>query len=486
MTTTTEQLFAPLRDAALSAARMMKHVGGRLDNMSLDLARDVGAVVRDVQALASDVQAGAAAAHEQATTYVRATPRAARLAQAGAMLLARYQWLRMMTAARGEVALRDDDVRDLARRTTAVAADLRGGIAKLGQIASCRPDLVGAIWASELAALQDDVPAVDTLAIRATIEAELGRSIAELFADFDEQALAAASLAQVHAATMHDGTRVVVKVQVPGITDVIAADIAAMRAIVSAVGEVPGADLTTLVGELARALNAELDYLAEAESLRQFAGGKAIVPRPIPELSTAHVLTMTRIDGERLLVHLDRLTAEGHIAMRDQLLASLVDDVAAQVFVRGLIHADPHPGNFLVTSDGALAMLDFGCTLELTRPERTAYARLMLAIASGQRAAITTELDSLGFRAGDPAQLAELASSLVAAMRPGTSVVDIDWQAAFAEQLAQARAVGTITIPRSFAMLGRVLATIAGLLVRYRPAIQLHSLIGAHLSAAMT
>ena len=122
-------------------------------------------------------------------------------------------------------------------RVVAHAAQLRGGIAKLGQLASCRPDLVGPVWASELAQLQDEVPPIDAAPIRARIEAELGRPLAEVFADFDDTALAAASLAQVHAATLLDGTRVVVKVQVPGIEDIIEADIAVMLSIDSAMPE---------------------------------------------------------------------------------------------------------------------------------------------------------------------------------------------------------------------------------------------------------
>ena len=157
--TSLAQLLAPLRETALETSRLLRHLGGRLDALSLDLARDVGAVTRDAQALAT-------AAHGKATTLVRATPRAARLAQAGAALLARHRWLRLAAAARGAEGLRDADHRELARRTAAVAAQLRGGIAKLGQLASCRPDLVGPIWASELAALQDDVPPIETAAIR--------------------------------------------------------------------------------------------------------------------------------------------------------------------------------------------------------------------------------------------------------------------------------------------------------------------------------
>ncbi len=475
MTTETsfEQLLQPLRETASETLRLLKHLGGRLDAFSLDLARDVGTVTRDAQSFVNLVQ-------DRTTTIYRATPRAAKLAQAGAALVARQRWLRLAAAARGETVLRPEDHRDLARRTAQMAAQLRGGIAKLGQLASCRPDLIGPIWASELARLQDDVPPIDAASIRARIEAELGKPIAELFAAFDDEPLAAASLAQVHAAILHDGTSVVVKVQVPGIEDVIAADIAALRAIAGAFGELPGVDLPTLADELSRALAMELDYVAEADALRTFGAAGVLVPRAFPDLSTARVLTMTRIDGERLIPSLERMTP----AERDPLLAALVGEIAAQILVRGHVHADPHPGNFLVTPDGKLAMLDFGCTLELSPTERGAYARLVMAIAGGDQQAAAAQLAALGFTADAPEALVAVTASLIGAMKPGAAVSELDWEAAFATQIAQARQLSGLTIPRSFVLLGRVLATIAGLLATYKPNIQLYPLLARHLAAA--
>lgn len=466
------QIAAPLREAAATTVKIVQQLGVRLDALSLDLARDLGAVTRDLQSLG-----GAATGHVQ--TWARATPRTARLAQVGAALLARHRWLRLAAVARGHAGLLDEDQRDLARRATRVAAELRGGIAKLGQLASCRPDLVGAIWAAELATLQDDVPPVDAAAIRARIEAELGKPIAECFAEFDDTPLAAASLAQVHAGRLLDGTPVAIKVQVPGIEDLVAADIAALRAVCGAVGEIPGLDLPMIVDELARALAAELDYAAEAATLRSFPTSVAI-PRPIAEASSARVLTMTRLEGQRLTAALDAMSA----AERDRILGELVDEFAAQVLVRGHVHADPHPGNFLVTPDGKLALLDFGCTLVLDPRERAAYARLVLAIAGGNHDAAASELVALGFTADDPARLVALTSSLIAALRPGASVAELDWEAGFAEQLAHAKQLGGLVIPRSFVLLGRVLATLAGLLARYRPQIQIHAIIARHLAAA--
>lgn len=473
-TTSLQELVAPLRDTAVQTALLVRRLGARLDALALDLARDAGAVTRDAKGLAG-------AARDQATALYRATPRAARLAREGAAIVARHRWLRLAAAARGDAGLGDGDHRDLARRTAAAGAGLRGGIAKLGQLASCRPDLIGPVWAAELAALQDDVPPVDPASIRARIEAELGRRIDEVFADFTDEPLAAASLAQVHAARLPDGTRVVVKVQVPGIEDAIEADIAALRAVAGALGDVPGIDLQTLAEELGRALARELDYVAEAAALRAFAGGGVVVPRPIEALSTARVLVMTRIEGARLADHLGRASPDE----RDRVLGALVGELARQILVGGRVHADPHPGNFMVTEGGALALLDFGCTLELAPAERAAYARLVLAIGGGDAAAAARELAALGFRADDPDRLARAAASLIGALRPGAAVSELDWEVAFAEQIEHVRQLGGLAIPRSFVLLGRVLATVAGLLARHRPRLQLHAVIARHLAAAI-
>jgi ubiquinone biosynthesis protein len=449
----------------------------RLDTLSLDVARDVGAVVRDARALHTAATSYAVTA----ATYYRATPRAASLARAVGTLAAKHRWLRLRSAARGDVGLSADDHRDLARRATAELAALRGGAAKLGQLAACRPDLVGAVWAGELAALHDDVPALPVDAIRARIAEELGEPVDTAFASFDDAPLAAASLAQVHAAELHDGTRVVVKVQVPGIEHAIEADIATLHALAAA--RLPGLDLATIADELAVALRRELDYAAEADALDGFAasGTPCVIPRPIRARSSARVLTMTRIDG----VSIDAALDAAPLAERDRLVAALVGELAAQVFTRGLVHGDPHPGNVLVTPDGALALLDLGCVLRLTRDERVGYAMLVAAAATGDVTAVKTQLDRLGFRAADPNALADLAAAMLAALRPGADATAFDWQAAVGDQIARARALGAIEIPPSFVLVGRALAAITGVVARHPPAVQLHAIVAPHLAQAL-
>jgi predicted unusual protein kinase regulating ubiquinone biosynthesis (AarF/ABC1/UbiB family) len=451
----------------------------RLDRLSLDLARDAGAVARDAQSLAG----AAALGWGRVRSAARATPRVARILRAGAALIARYRWHRLAAAARGDAVLGDAAHRDLARRATASAAVLRGGVAKLGQVASCRPALFGAVWAEELAALQDRVPPVATDGIRARIVTELGVPIEAVFAELSDESVAAASLAQVHLGRLHDGTAVAVKVQVPGIEDIIDGDIAALRVLAGMVGDVvPGADLATTCDELMRVLAEELDYRAEAAALERYAATTRVaIPRPIAAASAGRVLTMTRLDGERLLDFLDRTTASGELAARDRVLVALVEETVTAIFDRGFAHGDPHPGNYLVDARGELAMLDFGCTLTMDAADRAGYARLLVAIVTGDRATAGSELAGLGFVAAEPDALLALAERLVTALRPGTNAAVHDWDAAVASEVAAMRASGPVSVPRSFVLLGRVLMTLSGLFARYRPAIELHALIAPHL-----
>ncbi|MBZ0237377.1 MAG: phosphotransferase, partial [Deltaproteobacteria bacterium] len=406
---------------------------------------------------------------------------------AGLGVVAHARLLRMRGLAAGRETLTDDDHRALAARVRELCVELRGGVLKLGQIVSSRPDLVGAAWASELSSLQDRVPPVDSAAIVARIEEELGQTVLDAFATFDSEPVAAASLAQVHRATLHDGTVVAVKVQIPGIDEVIASDIAALRILAGVLGDVLPMDLRTIADELERALVTELDYAAEAVAGTAFAGeatGTALFAPPvIASHSTPRVLTTAFVEGARLIDALDAAAP----AERARIVTALCDGLARQVFRTGHIHADPHPGNFLVTPDGRIAVLDFGCTLRLTPEEKRGYARLLAALAMRDEKTALAELAALGF-GGEPTALAIIAHAITQAMKPGELASEIDWERQGRELVATMMRVAKdagITIPPSFVLLGRVLGTMAGLVATYKPPIQLHAVIAPHLATAL-
>lgn len=475
----------PFAAFAASIAELVRHVGGRVNQIAEDVARDAGEIGRDAEALGRAAQKQWSDLREG----VRATPRLARVVGAGSKVLALWRWHRLRALARGEDPVDNPVIHAaLARAARDACVELRGGILKIGQLASCRPDLLPAAWIEELSSLQDRVPPVEIESIVAAIETELGGAIVDRFAFFDPEAIAAASLAQVHAARLPDGRDVVVKVQVPGIADVIDADIAALRVLCRLAGDlVPGVDLAPIVAELSLALAGELDYRREAENLLDFtdaaraAGDPVIVPSVVPELSTERVLVMERIGGERLTDALERETS------RDRVCATIVSSVARQVFVHGVVHGDPHPGNFLVTDDDGVAVLDFGCVLRLDADERRAWGRLFASLVSRDERRAAAELRAIGFEAEDESELLGLAATIVDAMRPGTDAAEIDWNAQLAEFTERLTAAGrggtTIRVPRSFVLLSRVLATLAGLLVRYRPRLQPFALIAPYVMA---
>jgi ubiquinone biosynthesis protein len=481
----------PLFELIGSITRLTRRVALNADQLAEQVVSDAGSVARDAEAFGRAAAAGWSKLQRSGQAkwrdLGRAAPRVARVTTEGGKLIALYQWHRLLAQAGGH-GLPDEAHRKLASRAREACIELRGGVLKLGQILSCRPDLVGPIWAAELAELQDRVPPVDSDAIIAGIEAELGAPIGELFADFAREPVAAASLAQVHLARLADGREVAVKALVPGIEDVIEADIAAMKALGPMLSDVvPGADLATIVAEMSRSLREELDYRAEAEAARELAGhlggGTLFVPEVIASHSAQRVMTMARVDGARLGDHLDGADA----TERSRVIAAMVEGVARQVFVTGLVHADPHPGNFLVTADGRVAVLDFGCVLRLGPDERRGYARALGALVSRNPTAAADALAALGF-VGDRDALLNIAGRVVDALRPGVDASAIDWQEAFrglTADLAAAGKAGGVTVPRSFVLLGRVLATVAGLIVQYKPKLEPFALLAPHVAVAL-
>ncbi len=480
---------SPLR--ALS--ELLTRAGARLDQLSLDLARDVGEVARGGVAVAAAARAqwdDAARWFESTWSEARArsrgVPRVGRVVRAGLAIAAEARWRRLRAVAAGHPGLTDDDHRALAARVVERCVELRGGVQKLGQVASCRPDLIGPVWAEVLSTLQDRVPAIETAAIVAQLEAELGAPVTERFAGFGVEALAAASLAQVHGARLADGRAVAVKVQLPGIAEVVAADVAALGILAGALGDLIPGDLGAIAAELGRALTGELDYQAEAAAGAEVAPILVRTPLYVPAViashSTARVLTTDRVDGRRLLEVLDA----GDRAERTRILAALADGIARQIFRGGVVHADPHPGNFLVDGDGRIAVLDWGCVLRLAPAERAGYARLVLALAIGDRARAAAELTALGF-GGDPEALATIAASITAVLRPGVSAATVDWDAqaeALVRDVTVRARAARATVPRSFVLLGRVLGTLAGLFAVYQPSLELAAVIGPHVAAA--
>ena len=261
---------------------------------------------------------------------------------------------------------------------------------KLGQILSTRADLLPDSYLAALARLQDGVAPVPFADIEKTLREELDVRPSQAFKELDPTPLAAASLAQVHRAVLRDGRTVAVKVQRPGIRLQAADDLEVLESVASLAERVSATaaryEIGRLVHEFRATLLRELDYRIEAENLRALARNlsgfdRVFVPQPIADYSTSRVLTMEYVVGTKV-------TALSTAARTRVDSADLADVLFAaylkQIFVDGFFHADPHPGNLLVTRDGRLAMLDLGMVAHLTPRFQDLLLQLLAAIADGR------------------------------------------------------------------------------------------------------
>ncbi len=256
---------------------------------------------------------------------------------------------------------------------------------KFGQALSTRKDLLPEDIAAELAKLQDDCPPFDPEQARTIIEAELKRPLDEAFAEFDLEPMASASIAQVHAATLHNGLDVVVKVVRPDIQPVIEQDLAILYTLAvlleRAVPEARRLHPVEVVNEFDKTLHDELDMMREganASQLRRNWEGSDLlyVPRVFWELTTPRVLTMERIYGTRIS-EIDELKRQG--VDLERLSRNGVIIFFTQVFKHNFFHADMHPGNIFVLPDGRYAAIDFGIMGSLTPEDQRYLAENFLA-----------------------------------------------------------------------------------------------------------
>ncbi len=255
---------------------------------------------------------------------------------------------------------------------------------KLGQILSTRPDILSPAYIAELSKLLDSAPPVPVEAIRAIIEQELGGPLERWFATFSSTAIASASIGQVHRATLHDGTEVVVKVQRPGVESTMEADLRLLmrqaRFLEARSTGVRNYRLVDIVEEFSQALREELDYTIEgrnAERLRRaIAEQDVVIPQVYWDLTTRRMITLADVQGIKL-TELDRLRAQGYDLA--DIAERIVRMYLQQIFVYGVFHADPHPANILIC-DHRIGLVDFGVVGYLTASVRENLGALLLAL----------------------------------------------------------------------------------------------------------
>jgi ubiquinone biosynthesis protein len=260
----------------------------------------------------------------------------------------------------------------LAERLRMAFEELGATFIKLGQMLSMRSDLLPEEFIAELRKLQTDVPPFPFADVCEIIRSELGKPIEELFPYFEETPFAAASIAQVHRAHLPNDEVVVVKVQRPGVDQLIETDLNILltiaRLLERYVAEVSFYDPVGLIEEFAKSIRKELDFTSEASSTdlfyRYFENDPRVkVPKVFWDFTTRRVLTLEEIRGVRIddLRELDRVGAD-----RGRLASNLIDIFFRQIFVNGLFHADPHPGNLIVLEGDVIGMIDFGTVGRMT------------------------------------------------------------------------------------------------------------------------
>jgi ubiquinone biosynthesis protein len=266
--------------------------------------------------------------------------------------------------------------------------DLGATFVKLGQLLSTRADLLPPEYLAELAKLQDSVPPVPTEQIREVLVKELGRPIDAAFASFDPKPLAAASIGQAHAATRHDGFRVVVKIQRPGVAQQVEQDLDILRNLAATASHhwevAEQYDLVGLVEEFEQTIREELDYFHEARNVERFATNFADdasvhIPHVFWDTSTPRVLTLERISGIKVS---DQAELDAEHIDHQALAERGAKIILKMIFEDGFFHADLHPGNFFIEANGRVGLIDFGMTGALDERTRDRLADLIVAVSS--------------------------------------------------------------------------------------------------------
>ena len=308
-----------------------------------------------------------------------------------------------------------------AKKFTSLALEMGGLIIKLGQFVSSRVDILPKEYTDTLSQLQDSVSHEKTEVVIERINEESSSSISDLFASFEETPVAAASLGQVHKATLLDGTIVAVKVMRPGIENIVALDLATLRVLIAfarrftKIGKF--VDLKDVYDEFDEVIIQELDYQKEANHLEKFRENfqgfpGVTVPKIYREYSTSKMLVMEFIEGVKIneITKLDEAEID-----KSKLAKILYLSYLEQLLVDGFFHADPHPGNILIKPDGTIAYIDFGMVGSISNSMKENMFKLAMAVYLKDTSGLVEALDGLGFlrKQADKAALSKNAKMLL-------------------------------------------------------------------------
>lgn len=360
---------------------------------------------------------------------------------------------------------------------------------KIGQALSTRPDFVPAPYVAALERMQDAVMEVDAATMRAVLEAEVGVGINKLFSDFDDSPIGSASLSQVYSATMRDGRAVAVKIQRPDVAVVLREDLDLLQRVAGAaelISDKPRRlGFSEWIGEFRHTLSGELDYRREAENLETFSRNLApypriMVPQPIWDYCSSKVLTMELVAGQKVTRVSDLRRINPSESLGD-LAADLMRAYLDQVFVHGLIHADPHPGNVLLTTDGRLALLDLGMVAHVPPRMRDQLLRLLLAMVDGRGEQASEIFIHLGARLEDfdEARFSRDTSRLVA--QYSVSAASGHSEGRLLLELTRVGAACGLRSPAELPLLGKTLLNLESVCAALDPDTPVKEVIEGHL-----
>ncbi len=373
--------------------------------------------------------------------------------------------------------------------------DLGPTYVKIGQIMSSRVDLLPQSYCDELQKLRSNVKPLDAEVARAVIEQETGKKIDEIFSEFRDKPLGSASIGQAHYAVMKDGTRVVTKVQRPLIADMMRKDfvlLKKMAGLVNMAGEESEGsdtvDLVSVIEELEKVTDEELDFRIEAENTKFFKENciedeeKISCPDVIDELTTERIFTMTFVDGYSISKK-EKLQADGVDPV--ELGHVLIDNYVHQILDVGVFHADPHQGNIMVSS-GKPYWIDFGMVGRITDADITLLQNLILSLLSGDLDGMVNAIMSMGAASPqtDRNKLLEDLDIFLDRYINVTSVDELD-MSVLLDEVMNLASTHHISLPGKYTMLVRSIGTIEGVIEELCPELNLFEVVSSRLADRM-
>jgi len=375
-------------------------------------------------------------------------------------------------------------LRNLHRRNAALirekSLEMKGVMIKVGQFLSSRKDFLPDEYIEELSELQDQVPPHDFAEIRQRIIDELGSSPEEIFAEFDREPIAAASLGQVHRAVLKDRREAAVKVQYPGIEKIIETDIKMFEVLINLMsGRMGWINLRVLHEEFSRIVRGELDYIQEGKNAEKFrlnfsADRRVVIPQVYWEYSRGKVLTLEFVGG----IKINECAAIKASGMDCRMLVNLLAETYAKmIFVHGFFHCDPHPGNIFVGEGPTIVFVDFGMVQTIPDSTRRDLRRYAHAIVENDTTGIIDALEKLGvlIEGADYKAIADVTQDLIDKYRFSTpdelkalTVDDIG------EEINNIRSViHNFQVPNYFILLGRTIGMLNGMAYRLNPEVNI-------------